>query len=471
MLAHDQDTIGYDLLVVQTLIGIDARNRLIPVLVTRIPTAANGDVSKDGLRITYHLRHGIRFADGTPLRSSDVAFTFRAILDSRNNVLSQDAYRRVAALQTPDPYTVRVLLHRRWNAAVSELFAQSDFAFGILPAHAFPTTELAHAAWEQHPFGSGPFRVAQWRRGDRVVLVPNPYFRPRPKLDRIILQMIPSETSGFVALRTHEVDVGRLEPEMLGQAEATPGLTILRTPENATQWLTLQMSRGATRSARVREAIAYALDLRALRKAFEGVYPQAGSFLPPVLPWHDAAIRPYPHDLARARQLLRGMHASGVLVYAIGNPVYQRLATIVQEQLARAGMDLTVKPYPLTLFNAPDGPVRNARFTVAIDGWLGGADPEQSIVFTCAQANVDGNNIARFCDRDFDRLAADQETTTVPSRRAQDFSRMQQVIHDTEPVLPLYYETYFDGLGPGVRGFRRNMLRYPVAPETWDVSR
>ena len=71
------------------------------------------------------------------MTSGDVAFTYRAILDPRNPVESVDAYRRIAALQARDRYTVVVRLKRRWNAAVAELFAQADFAFGILPAHAF----------------------------------------------------------------------------------------------------------------------------------------------------------------------------------------------------------------------------------------------------------------------------------------------------------------------------------------------
>ncbi len=180
LLAHDQDTIGYDLLVCQTLVGMDAQNRLTPVLIERIPSRANGGISGDGKTIVYRLRKGVRFSDGVELTAADVAFTYRAIMDPRNPVLSQDAYRRIASLSTPDRYTVVIRLKRPWNAAVSDVFAQSDFAFGILPAHAFTSTLLQHAAWEQHPFGSGPFRVTQWRRGERIVLEPNPYFSPKP---------------------------------------------------------------------------------------------------------------------------------------------------------------------------------------------------------------------------------------------------------------------------------------------------
>ncbi len=146
-------------------------------------------------------------------------------------MLSQDAYRRIASLDTPDRYTVLVRLRRPWNAAVSDLFSQSDFAFGILPAHAFSSTLLSHAAWEDRAFGTGPFRVTQWRRGDRVILTANPYFSPRPKLKRIELIMIPDGNTAFVALRTHDVDIADLAtPQMREQARSTPGIRILRTP-------------------------------------------------------------------------------------------------------------------------------------------------------------------------------------------------------------------------------------------------
>ena len=468
LLAHDQTTIGYDLLICQTLVGLDAQNRLVPILLTRIPTRANGDISADGTRITYHLRHDVRFADGKPLTSADVAFTYRAIMDPRNPVLSEDAYRRIVSLQTPDPFTVVIRLRRPWNAAVSELFAQSDFAFGILPAHAFKGSLLLHADWENHAFGSGPFHVTEWRRSDRIVLEPNPYFSPKPKLSRLEIQMIPDANSAFVALRTHTVDVAPLYPDMLALARQAPGVRIVPTPENATVWMTIQLLRPPTNSIDVRRAIAYALDLHTIAQAYRGVYPQAASFLPPVLqPWFDASIPAYPHDLAKARAVLDGKSMDALMVVQSGN-IDIRTATIIQEQLARAGMHVSIKQFPPTLYNAPEGPVRNARFTLTIDGWLGGADPEQSIIFLCSQATVDGDNNGRYCNPEFERLFADQHSTRSARRRKQDFYAMQRLIHDQLPIIPLYYEIYFDGVSNTVKGFARNMLRYPASPETWD---
>ncbi len=469
LLAHDQMTIGYDLLICQTLIGVDASNRLTPVLVTRIPSRRNGDISQDGTRITYHLRRNVRFADGRPLTSADVAFTYRAIVDPRNNVLSVDAYQRIDSLSTPDAHTVVVRLKQPWNAAVSRLFAQSDFAFGILPAHAFADTQLQRAAWEQRPFGTGPFRVARWYRGDRIVLDANPYFRPAPHLKRIVLRIIPNSDAAFNALRAGDVDVAPIYPDMLARAREVRTITLVRTPENATFWLSLQTSRAPANDLRVRRAVAYALDMQTIARAYQHAYPQAAAFLPPVLPWHDAGIQSYPHDVRAARALLGGRSVDVLIVTASEEPLYNRIATVVQQELSDAGMHATIKRFPTALFNAPEGPIRNARFSISIDGWLGGADPEQSVVFLCSQANPDGDNISRYCNPRFEALFRDQERTAKTTRRKRDFLAMQQMVHDDVPVIPLYYETYFDGVSGRVRGFARNMLRFPVAPETWSV--
>src|SRR5215469_6412307 len=278
LLAHDQDTIGYDLLVTETLVALSADNRLVPVLVTRVPTLANGDISGDGKTIVYHLKRGVRFADGTPFGSRDVAFTFHAILDPRNPVESQDAYRRVASLETPDAHTVVVRLKQRWNAAVAQLFAQADFAFGILPAHAFQSTDVTRAAWNQRPFGTGPFRVVQWERANRIVLEPNPYYRPAPKLRRIVFELIPNTQASLIALRSGEVDVILLDPAQLPETRGVPGVRVTVTPVNGLYMLTLQTTAPPTNDLAVRRAIDAAIDRNEIVRGRYGTMTPADSF-------------------------------------------------------------------------------------------------------------------------------------------------------------------------------------------------
>lgn len=481
LLAHDQDTIGYDLLVTQTLVGVSAENRLVPILVTRLPSRRNGDISADGKRITYHLRRGVRFANGIELTSADVAFTYRAILDPHNPVESQDAYLRIASLQTPDRYTVVVRLKRRWNAAIAELFAQADFAFGILPAHAFTSTDVTRAAWNQHPFGTGPFRVVEWQRANRIVLEPNPYFRPRPKLRRIVFVLIPSTQASLFALRAHDVDITEIGAAQIPDARNVAGVKIVITPMNGAYFLLLQTALAPTDDVHVRRAIAAALDRREIVRARFGALEPADSFLPPVFAWHDPAPQTIDADPAAIARELRSdgwrrvqgrwmKHAQALAVtIALAPERGTWMQVIEQEQLRRAGIETSLKPYPAAIFNAPQGPLRTGQFTVAAAQWIGAADPEQSVIFACSQRGANGNNSMNYCEPGFDALFADQAVTTDLRRRRRDFIAMQRLIRRDVPVVPIAFESSIDVIADRVHGFRRNMLMYPVDPQAWDV--
>jgi len=479
LLAHDQDTIGYDLLVTETLVGLSADNRLVPVLVTRVPTRANGDVSSDGKTIVYHLKTGIRFADGTPLSSHDVAFTFHAILDSRNPVESQDAYRRVASLETPDAHTVVVRLRKRWNAAVAQLFAQADFAFGILPAHAFASTDVTRGQWNQRPFGTGPFRVVEWERANRIVLEPNPYYKPAPKLRRIVFSLIPTTQAALVAVRSGDVDIALLDPAQLPETRDVSGAHVLKTPVNGLYMLMLRVTNPPTSDLAVRRAIDAAIDRNAIVRGRFGALSPADSFLPPVFSWHD----PGP-TAARPVEVVRnlsgdGWHREGQWWSKNGNRlsvtiVFQPtqgnwMEVMEQEQLRRAGIDASLKPFVAAEFNAPNGPLRSGRFTLAASQWIGAADPEQSVIFACSQRGSDGNNDSDYCSPEFEPLFEDQATTPSERRRATDYVAMQRIVRRDVPIVPVAFETRLDAVANRVSGFRRNMLMYPVDPQNWDT--
>ena len=145
------------------------------------------------------------------------------------------------------------------------------------------------------------------------------------------------------------------------------------------------------------------------------------------------------------------------------------LAVMLQEQLRRHDIDADIKAYPAAVFNAPAGPLRSGRFTLALAQWIGGADPEQSVIFACSQRGEDGNNAMNYCSPRFDLLFSDQSVTADANRRRADFAAMQQLIARDVPALPLIYEANFDVVRDRVSGLRRNMLMYPVAPETWDA--
>ena len=483
--AVDQEIIATAALFCQTLVGLSAENRDVPILVTRIPSRKNGDVSRDGTRIVYHLRHGVRFADGVELTSADVAFTYRAIFDPRNRATSVEPYRRIASLRTPDRYTVVILLRTPWNAAVRGLFAEADYAYGILPRHAFADTKVVGTPWEDAPFGTGPFRVKEWVRGDRIVFEPNPYYRPRPKLRRIVMQIVPNLNSNFVTLRSGAADVGTLTPENVEQAARIPGIRVMRVPENAANLLYMQTQAAPTNDVHVRRAIALALDYRALADAWLHEYPSATSFLPPaIVTWNGVTIPAYLHDVAAAKRELdrdgwlvrNGIRARGGVPLAalIGadseNPINVRIATMVQAQLAAIGMRATIKTDPTRIWFSPAGLLRNGKATLIDETWVGGSDPEQSLNLRCVQAVAGDENHSFYCSPRFEALYDDQARTSSVARRNRDFNAMQLLVRADVPMIPLYYEYRLLGIGKRVTGYRINMLFMPVDAERWDAN-
>ncbi|MBV8197343.1 MAG: ABC transporter substrate-binding protein, partial [Candidatus Eremiobacteraeota bacterium] len=377
-----------------------------------------------------------------------------------------------------------IRLRRPWNAAVHVLFAQADFVYGILPKHAFPDTKIVGSAWENAPFGTGPFRVKTWLRGDRIVLEPNLYYRPTPRLRQIVLQIVPNLNSNFVALRSGAADIGTLTAENVAQAQRIAGVRVLRFPENATRLLYLNTRSGPTRDPRVRRAIAAALDYGALARAWRNEFPPAASFLPPpIVRWKSVVVSPYAYDPRAAAQGLDaagwrlrngarfkdGTAFGGLIGVNSEDPINVRIATMVQAQLAVSGMPLTIKANPTRIWFSPEGLLRNGKGTVVGETWVGGGDPEQSLNLRCLQAIKGGDNHSFYCSPRFEALFDDQARTPSQAKRDSDFNAIQLLVRDDAPIIPLYYESRLMGVSNRVSGYRINMLWLPVNPETWDA--
>ncbi|HTA40278.1 MAG TPA: peptide ABC transporter substrate-binding protein, partial [Candidatus Acidoferrales bacterium] len=483
-----QSDVDISQLYLESLVGLSAKNELIPLLADPVPSRANGGVSPDGMTIVYHLRRGARFADGVPVTSKDVAFTYRATLDPRNPVTSSDPYRRIASLATPDASTVVVRLKYPWVAAVSELFAVSDFIGGILPAHAFASTDISRASWNEHPFGSGPFAVERWRHGDRIELTANTYAWRKPRLSRVVVRVLSDQTTLFVALQTNDIDVATLTEEQIAPARRLPGVNIVETLQNHTIYVEYQTARAPVSDPLVRRALVEAIDREHVRNTvFLGFQPLATTEIPPIFAAHDRSVPPAKFDPAAAAADLEraGWHLRDGVRYKDGKPLQllfayistsvqaRRLATIYQEELARVGVDLVVKGYPATAFYgaaSSGGIERGGNYDLAYTEWYGGSDPEESEFFTCANLAPAGANTSFWCNHEYDRLFAQQMAEQNVDARRKIFFAMQRVVHDASVGDWLVNTTAYTATSARVRGWAPNMLFMYGNADQWDVS-
>ena len=265
-------------------------------------------MSKNGLTITYHLRRDVRWQDGAPFTAADVVFSWRQVMNPRNDTGgSRQGYDRISRIDVPNPTTLVVHLKQKYAPFVATFFAMSDTAYCILPKHVLGRLpDMNNAAYSRLPIGTGPFKVIA-NDGTRVTLAANPdYWRGAPKLKEIDFRYIPRDREIIDLMKAHKIDfyenaAQALEPELHG----IDGATVYLYP--FTRWTDVgfNLSRPQLKDRRVREALAYAIDRsRLIERVTHGVNFPADSDQPPFFWAHNAHVPTYPFNAGMARRLL-----------------------------------------------------------------------------------------------------------------------------------------------------------------------
>lgn len=453
------------------LVGVDERGKAVPRLASRVPTRENGDISKDGLSITYHLRHNVKWHDGVPFTSKDVAFSWAAIMNPKNNVISRRGYDLVTRVDTPDPYTAIFRLKQPFAPAVLTLFSESDQPYRIVPEHILgKLADINQADFNQHPIGTGPFKFVSWERGSKIEYVANPdYYLGRPKADRIIVREIPDITTESVQLKTHAIDFMVADSSSYQALKGYPGVRVTLTPFNAYTSIMLNLKSPALEDVAVRRALAMAIDKHAItQKLTFGTGTPATGDLPSFMWAYDGGVRHYPYDPAAARNVLAHRKLSLVLGEPSGGETTRQVDVLIQAMLQSAGVNVEIKSYAPQLFIAPadaGGIIRGGKFDLAIWGWVGGTDPDDSSQFMCDMAPPNGNNFMRYCDAAVDKA----ERTAVASydrpTRKRAYDVIQRHIADDVPMIFLYWPKHRLAFNAKLHGVRDNGMT-----ETWNVN-
>jgi len=462
LLLQGSDTATIVPLVFSYLLTVDRDGRLAPDLAQAVPTIANGGISGDGRRITYRLRQGAVWQDGERLTSADVAFTFRQVMNPRNNVPSRDVYDQIAAVQTPDARTVVVTL-RTPNSAVLSYFFAPDGNYAVLPQHVLKGySDLNRAPFNGMPVGSGPFRVAEWTRGDHLRLVRNDrYFRGAPLMSEILVKILASRETLLIETRTHEIGAtfaGSITN--LEDYQRIRGVHAEKSPVYGAAMVMFNTRDPMVSDARVRRAIIEAADLpRIVAQASHGTLTVAGAARGFYGPDYDAGITAAPrYDFNAANRLLDeagwrrsvggarrrgGVALAPSFVYIQSSPEAEDFAVLLQAELRRAGVSLVLRPYPEQLYAAPadaGGPLFGGRFQLALLQILIPLDPATNYFLGCDQVPPKGFNLTRYCNGTVDRANAASLRTYDPRKRAVDSAIVQREVARNLPFLPVWQQ-------------------------------
>ncbi len=487
LLAVTTDDGFIDRLMFEPLLTADPRGNPLPMLATRVPTTENGGISRDGLAVTYHLRNDAKWTDGVSVTSADVKWSWQAIVNPNDNVISRHGYDFVRAIDTPDAHTVVVHLKRRFAPFVNTFFAESDQPYDVVPAHALSK----HPNINQIPFneapvvGDGPFRFVSWAHGDRIVLQPNPgFFEGKPALDRVLIEIVPDENTAINLLRTHAVDyIFQPSVSTYPALKDVPDAKLLFVNANAFEGLQFNLSHPAISDPRLRIAIAHAFNKPGIvSRLTHDVDKVASEDIPDWMWAFDPNVKSYPYDVTAAKRLMveagYAFGADGV-ARKDGRPIQLLLATdtanathreeslLVQEALRRIGIEVEVKYYPQNLLyaSAPmGGIVQGGKFDLTLAPWYAGIDPDDSSQFTCAMMPPGGYNTSRYCNPDMEAAQIKALDTYDQALRAVAYGRVQHLLARDNPYVFFWWQRQLEAISVDFKGFKPN----PVT-ESWNA--
>ncbi len=434
-------------------------------------------------KVTFHIRDGMTFSDGSAATSKDVCFSWGLAMDAIKHDANigygyldpgvKDA--GVTKIECPDPSTF-----------VAYTTDQSDRIFQvyvpILPQHVwskFDYKSIADQKFDPPLVGSGPYTLQEWKTGQYARFVRNPsYWGNKGFADEVVIRFFPDQTDVMVqALKSGEVDYAHdVNPDQFKALGADPTYTAVAGKANG--WSQLAFNTYGTGTGKTikdggpstkalldpafRDALGYAVDRQALVDRVLGGYGDVGTtMVPPVLSdWHVEPDRPRHFDIELAKQKLDAagykLDANGKRLDKEGKPItlrldhpntndsYAKSAQFVKEWYGQLGIDVVVQSLDSdTLSNLilppPDG---KADYDIELWGWSGNPDPNGlTIVFRCDQ--IDNLSDSQYCNPDYDKLY-DQNTQEAGAQRHDTLAKMQNLIYDEAPYDILYYDSNLD---------------------------
>ncbi|MBC5824702.1 MAG: peptide ABC transporter substrate-binding protein [Candidatus Eremiobacteraeota bacterium] len=462
-------------LMFEPLVSADERGQPVPILATEVPSTANRGISRDGLTIVYHLRKNAKWSDGIAITSKDVQFSWAAILNPHNNVVSRHGYDDVVRIDTPDASTVVAHLKRPFAPFVNTFFGESDQPYAIVPAHVLSKyPDINRIAFDEHPtVTDGPFLFQAWAHGDRLTFVRNDrFFFGKPKLDHVEVHVVPDENTGVNLLRTHEIDY-MYEPSIVTfpAISRIPGVRIVWVNVNGYIGLALNTAHAALSSPGARQALALALDKpRLVNTLTFGQERVATADLPDWLWAANPHLRVPKPDLVASRAMLQRYSRNAkslLLVTDTANATFRRAAVQVQSMFAAVGLKLTIRYYPADLLYAPAGMggiVHGGKFDIVMWPWYAGIDPDNSSQFLCSSQPPNGYNDARYCHSEMESLQNQALTTYDRGLRRAAYWKIESLVVRDNPIIPLWYQRQQEAIDARFKGFAPN----PVV-ESWNA--
>jgi len=422
--------------------------------------AESWKASPDGLTYDFTLRKGVTFHNGEPVTAEDVKFSF----ERYRGAASKNLKDRVAAVETPAPDRVRFRLKSPWPDFL--LFYTTASGAGWIVPKKY-VEKVGDEGFKKAPVGAGPYKFVSFTPGVELVFEAyDKYWRKTPSVKRIVLRVIPDESTRLAAIKRGEVDIAySITGPLAEELKRSPGLTLVPTYMPFTSWLNPSEQwdpKSPWHDVRVRQALNYAIDRQAINEQQTlGASTPTANIVPRAFEFY-LPLEAYSYNPEKARQLLQeagypnGFDAGEI---SIGPPYYS-IAEAVATYLQAVDIRIKVRPMERAAFFAA---WREKKLTGLA---LGGTGAFGNAAVRLEPFAIGGGTYAKGSYPDMDELYKQQSVERDRKQREAMLHRIQQLMHERAMFAPLFELGWPNGVGSRVAesGFGLIPLFYYTGP-------
>ncbi len=418
--------------------------------------AEDWEISDDEKEITLTLRDDVTFHDGEPFNAEAVRFTFERMTDPDMASPGAHNWGPAEAVEVIDEYTVKIVYSEVYARALESL--TSSYLAPLSPA----AVEEHGEDFGTNPVGAGPFKFERWDLGSEVVVVRNEDFdwgpgfaenTGAPFVERIEFRFIPDETARVTALETGELDlIAMAPPRDVLRFEEDSDFVVVPVMATGIVYFGINCSKPPWDDYRLRQAVAWGTAAREeiIETAFEGLaIPIYGHLAPHIHPGYYPEVEDisYKYDPEKTAEILEDlgyeMGSDGYFekdgevleleeVWITDDPAYQRVAVVIQEKLAEAGIKMNiVQMDDATLFSRTHEGVHDGMVA-----YYGFQDPDILFYFFHT-SRLDSTNRIHYQNPEIDDLLERGRAILDFDERFEIYREVQEILLEDAPWVPL----------------------------------
>jgi peptide/nickel transport system substrate-binding protein len=418
--------------------------------VTPVPDLAESwTANEDASEWVFNLRQDVQWHDGEPFTAHDVVFTIQAIVNPEVGSRWSSGFASLESVEALDEYTVRFAFNEPFAPMLSVL----AYNISLVPQHVLEGQDLSNPeAFRRNPVGTGPFKFMEQVSGSHLTVEANlDYHEGRPDIDRVTFRVTPDVNSQIAQLLTGELDVTwTVEPVHYNRVSNAANLTLSTAQIPRWDWLPLNLANPLFQDARVRRALAYALDRESMvDRILAGQGEVAHGPIPNVIDWVPTeGVEQITFDPEYALELLAEAgwtrdqngalrNAAGepfafTLLADRGNPTRDQTYLYVQQAWQALGMQVDIET---TEWNTVLARYRRGEYDARLGWWVIKPDPD---LYDYFHTNGDLNQI-NYSNPQLDELLERGRATTDQAERAEIYNEVQRLLVEEQPGIFLYY--------------------------------